>query len=156
MKRAVGFCNDPECEDYMKGVFLLNHTPPFACPACRKIGFMVPETGESEGKSRYWKEVRVEFNYDPLTRSYRDIAIIKDNSLEGTHNVYRLYSPLVKTEKRALKIAEGLLAALQGHPYFEGEFVPLSRDRVLNFCDPIDKFRRDLNILAKTWEGLRK
>ena len=38
MKRGVGYCENTECEDYAKGVFLLNHGDTFYCPRCRQLG----------------------------------------------------------------------------------------------------------------------
>ena len=38
MKRGVGYCGETECEDYAKGVFLLNHGDTFYCPRCRVLG----------------------------------------------------------------------------------------------------------------------
>jgi len=35
MKRGVGYCENTDCEDYAKGVFLLNHGDTFYCPRCR-------------------------------------------------------------------------------------------------------------------------
>ena len=36
MKRGVGYCENTDCEDYAKGVFLLNHGDTFYCPRCQK------------------------------------------------------------------------------------------------------------------------
>ena len=37
MKRGVGYCENTDCEDYAKGVFLLNHGDTFYCPRCRQL-----------------------------------------------------------------------------------------------------------------------
>ena len=38
MRRGVGYCESTQCEDYVKGVFLLNHGDTFYCPRCRQLG----------------------------------------------------------------------------------------------------------------------
>ena len=47
MKRGVGYCENTECEDYAKGVFLLNHGDTFYCPRCRQLGKPVGTLGGS-------------------------------------------------------------------------------------------------------------
>ena len=52
MRRAVGYCENigsrehGGCEDFGKGVFLLNHGDTFYCPRCREIGLVVTEKGK--------------------------------------------------------------------------------------------------------------
>jgi len=122
MKRGVGYCENTDCEDYAKGVFdcedyakgvfLLNHGDTFYCPRCRQLGKVEKERGFYTGNTDIFKEVRVEYNFDPINSLYREIAIVRDESLWGRNNVYTLQSPLIKTEKRALKVAEAILANL--------------------------------------------
>ena len=112
MKRGVGYCENTDCEDYAKGVFLLNHGDTFYCPRCRQLGKVEKERGFYTGNTDIFKEVRVEYNFDPINSVYREIAIVRDESLWGRNNVYTLQSPLIKTEKRALKVAEAILANL--------------------------------------------
>ena len=47
MKRGVGYCENTDCEDYAKGVFLLNHGDTFYCPRCRQLGKEVREIGRA-------------------------------------------------------------------------------------------------------------
>ena len=82
----------------------------FYCPRCRQLGKVEKERGFYTGNSDIFKEVRVEYNFDPIHGIYREIAIVRDESLWGRNNVYTLQSPLIKTEKRALKVAEAILA----------------------------------------------
>jgi ribosomal protein S27AE len=112
MKRGVGYCENTDCEDYAKGVFLLNHGDTFYCPRCRQLGKVEKERGFYTGNTDIFKEVRVEYNFDPINTVYREIAIVRDESLWGRNNVYTLQSPLIKTEKRALKVAEAILATI--------------------------------------------
>ena len=100
MKRGVGYCENTECEDYAKGVFLLNHGDTFYCPAAgssarwRRSGFY---TGNPTSSKR---------SREISTRS-RDLPRDRDRARReplGPNNVYTLQSPLIKTE--ALKVAE--------------------------------------------------
>jgi hypothetical protein len=105
MKRGVGYCENTDCEDYAKGVFLLNHGDTFYCPRCRQLGKVEKERGFYTGNSDIFKEVRVEYNFDPINGIYREIAIVRDESLWGDH-------PLLR---RALRgVPEEASPALQG------------------------------------------
>jgi len=154
-KRAVGYCEDTDCEDYAKGVFLLSHGPIFSCPRCRREGTVMPETGSYTSVSDIFKEVRIEYNFDPISRRYRELAIVRDDSLMGTHNVYTLESPLIKTEKRALKVAESLLANLNSSTslldLLEGR-LPRTSEFVLDIDQDRETFNRQLAILGKRLE----
>lgn len=150
--RGVGYCQNPRCEDYGKGVFLLNHGAAFSCPDCRHPGRVERENGQAQGESRVFREVRVEYNYDPELDLYRDIAIVQDVSLWGPTSSYTLRSPLVRTEKRALKVAEAILANLNratDGPI--GDEIPTSAETVLNLDSPRDEFLRKLEVLAHEW-----
>jgi ribosomal protein S27AE len=71
MKRGVGYCENTDCEDYAKGVFLLNHGDTFYCPRCRQLGKVEKERGFYTGNADVFKEVRVEYNFDPINTVYR-------------------------------------------------------------------------------------
>ena len=145
IKRAVGYCSQPECEDFEKGVFLLNHGDTFCCPRCKRVGFLEAEIGRSEGNCGIFKEVRVEYNFDPSTKTYRELAIVRDESLWGKCNVYHLRSPLIKTDKRALKVAESILANLniQERDLLPGE-IPRSYEMILSFDVTPEKFSEEI------------
>ncbi len=154
--RAVGYCENTDCEDYAKGVFLLNHGPVFPCPRCRAQGLVMPENGSYTTVSDIFKEVRIEYNYDPIARRYREIAIVRDESIMGTHNVYELESPLIKTEKRALKVAESLLANLNSpNGLFDLQIgkVPRTTEHLLTLDHDREHFARDLDLLSKRLEA---
>ena len=141
MKRGVGYCENTECEDYAKGVFLLNHGDTFYCPRCRQLGKVEKERGFYTGNSDIFKEVRVEYNFDPVHGIYREIAIVRDESLWGRNNVYTLQSPLIKTEKRALKVAEAILANLNRYRgLLNGDDIPRTTEIILSFDDDMDEF----------------
>ncbi len=159
MKRGVGYCKNTQCEDYAKGVFLLNHGDSFYCPRCRHQGEVEKERGFYTGDSDIFKEVRVEYNFDPTNTLYREIAIVRDESLWGRHNVYTLQSPLIKTEKRALKVAEAILANLNRYRgLLNDDEIPRTTEIIISFDDPFDVFQEKLHQLGKEWaaSGLRE
>jgi hypothetical protein len=153
MRRGVGFCGDAACEEHARGVFLLNHEGLFHCPSCRKRGHIEKERGSHLGAGKLFKEVRVEYNFDPVVGVYRDVGIVQDVSLWGRSNVYTLQSPLIRTEKRALKVAEAILANLNRCPEwaFKNE-IPNTSEVVLSLDEPIEEFSRKLALLADEWE----
>jgi ribosomal protein S27AE len=159
MKRGVGYCENSDCEDYGKGVFLLNHGDTFYCPRCRQLGKVEKERGFYTGNSDVFKEVRVEYNFDPTHGIYREIGIVRDESLWGRNNVYTLQSPLIRTEKRALKVAEAILANLNRYRgLLSGDDIPRTTEIILSFDDTYEEFDRKLKDLSKEWEasGLRE
>lgn len=150
LRRAVGYCTNLQCEDLHKGVFLMNHSEIFYCPRCRLTGMVEPEEGHYVGDSDIFKEVRVEYNFDPVTRIYRETAIVRDESLWGRNNTYTLKSPLIKTENRALKVAEAILSNLNRYGLSEGG-IPRTSETVLdfgvsreNFAAQCEKLRKEL------------
>ena len=105
------------------------------------------------------RNCRVEYNFDPIHGIYREIAIVRDESLWGRNNVYTLQSPLIKTEKRALKVAEAILANLNRYRgLLSGDDIPRTTEIILSFDDDFDEFSRRLKQLSKEWEasGLRE
>lgn len=156
MKRGIGYCSHTECEDYAKGVFLLNHGPDFFCPRCSRKGWTESERMSYTQVSDIFKEVRLEYNFDPLTGKYRELAIVRDEALVGTHNVYTLFSPLIKTEKRALKTAEAILANLsrvEGMEDLRLGRMPRTTEYLLQIDTSREDFDKQLHRLAKTLEG---
>ena len=111
MKRSVGICYGPNCAQFARPVFLLNQET-FNCPACKLSGEVVHEVSRSENSSRIYKEVRVEFDYNPIEKCFAQTAVVRDESLWGRNNAFHYSTPLVKTQKQALRMAEGMLAAL--------------------------------------------
>ena len=159
MKRGVGYCENTDCEDYAKGVFLLNHGDTLCCPRCRQLGKVEQERGYSTGNSDIFQEVRVEYNFDPIHGIYREIAIVRDESLWGRNNVYTLQSPLMKTEKRALNVAEAILANLNRYRgLLSGDDIPRTTEIILSFDDDFEECSGRLKQLSKEWEtgGLRE
>lgn len=115
VSRAVGYCYNEECSEKHKGIFILNPSVKFFCSICRSQGEIVKEFVEvSNEDDPIFTEVRVNFDYDPIERRYKGTAIVRDEGedLWGRTNVYTLNSPLIKTDKRALKVAETTLSNL--------------------------------------------
>ncbi len=160
MRRGVGYCmntgsiENEGCEEYAKGVFLLNHGNTFYCPRCRVVGMMVEETGKAEHNGcAPFKEVRCEFNYDPCSKRFREIAIVRDEAIWGTGAKYTLMSPLIKTEKRALKVAEAILANLQRYADLaEEDDIPRSTEVLLSLDDDLSVFVEKMKSLGEAWE----
>lgn len=67
------------------------------------------------GDSNIFNEVRVEFDFDPMTRRYRRAVCVRDESLLGRHNVYTLQSPFICTEQFADQTAAKLLSQLNSY-----------------------------------------
>jgi hypothetical protein len=79
------------------------------------LGFSEPERSESSAlpgnPDTVYKTVRVHFCYEPTNRRYKEIGIVDINEMKAG-DVYNLYSPLIKTEQRALKVAQATMCAL--------------------------------------------
>ena len=113
-RKMLGYCENTECEEYLKGSFMWMHTGPFACCKCKgSQGFLVAERGIRSGPANaIYGEVRIEYCYDPAQKKYCEIAILRDDSL-GIHvRTFTLQTPMIRTEKRAFKLANGYLATL--------------------------------------------
>jgi hypothetical protein len=62
-------------------------------------------------------------------------------------------SPLIKTEKRALKVAEAVLANLQRYAELVGgDEIPRSTEVVLTFDDDLNVFAEKMKKLGDSWE----
>jgi hypothetical protein len=59
--------------------------------------------------------VRVAFNHW-FAKGYQGVATVRDDTLQGQGNVYTYRAPTCRTEKRALKIAEGIFGNLSRRP----------------------------------------
>lgn len=149
-RRAVGYCLNEKCEEMTKGVFLLNHERAFYCPNCRVSGFIEKETGYAEGNAEVFREVRVEFCFEPIEREYKGIAIVRDEGLQSVNsNVYYIRSPLIRTEKRAMTVAERTLASLTDGEPDDGS-IPMTNETILNVNDP--DFVDRLRLLESKWQ----
>lgn len=159
MRRGVGYCMNEGgilaegCEDFAKGVFLLNHGKTFYCPRCRHQGLVLEEAGSVDRRiGEPFKEVRVEYNYDPLTKTFREIAIVRDEAIPSVGSSYVLKSPLIKTEKRALKVAESILANLQRYDFIATDDIPRATEILISFDEDYGTLAKKLKCLGDEWE----
>ena len=112
MRRGCGYCDNEDCIDYLKGVFLLKHGSLFYCPKCRERGFISEEIRVDYGTpNEVYKTVRVHFGFNPASRTHTEIGVVDIPELR-LGGLYEIYSPLIRTEKRALQLAEVTLCAL--------------------------------------------
>lgn len=158
--RAVGYCENSDCVQKHRGVFLLNNPGEFYCPCCREEGFVEAEEGSFSGNPEMFNEVRVEFDFAPADRTYSATAIVRDESLGDVnqhgipHGVYVIRSPLVKTHVRALKVAESVLSTLSVYGGLdEKSELPRSSEVLLSFDKPRAEFAKDLVRLSESWEA---
>lgn len=151
MKRGVGYCENTDCEDYAKGVFLLNHGDTFYCPRCRQLGRVERERGFHSGEAPFFSEVRVEFDFVLPSGKFVSTAIVRDESLPGG-SVYTLRSPLIKTDKRALSVATALLGNLNLFGVNQGSN-PSTALTVISLDEDLGKLKEKLARLAGRLEG---
>ena len=157
MKRGVGYCENT-MRGLAKGVFLLNHGDTFYCPRCRQLGKWRRNAASTRELGHLQRSAR-RVNFDPINSVYREIAIVRDESLWGRNNVYTLQSPLIKTEKRALKVAEAILANLNRYRgLLNGDEIPRTTEIILSFDEPYEEFKRKVEQLGRELEqsGLRE
>ena len=159
LKRAIGICRNLECEDYNKDVFLINHGEFFTCPKCRKQGRYKQELGTTLNRTSLdFYQVRVEFAYDPDSDTFKSIAIVTDESMsKDGGNVYTLKSALIRTDKRALQVAEALLGNLMlaTEGIFDGNGVTRAKEHLLCFDSPLADVKRDLERLSQELQNSR-
>ena len=76
MKRGVGYCENTDCEDYAKGVFLLNHGDTFYCPRCRQLGKVEKERGfyRSLDAGESWKKTNSYISGGTGPHYYQELA----------------------------------------------------------------------------------
>lgn len=155
MDRGIGFCENEHCPDFEKGVFLFLHEGNyFRCGGCEKSSsHLVPEKGipEREGKVPF-SSVRVEFNYNPITRTYSNIISVTDDGFVGKSGVYTIQNPLCKTEGRAMKLATNLLSVVNERFQLDDselENAPRVRERILSFDKSLDDFKQELKELEE-------
>lgn len=151
IERGIAYCENVHCEDYLKGCFLFMHEGKWLCSRCNEYSdHLLAERGipDREGQVPF-NAVRVEYCYEPAQKRYTEIVQLTDESYQGPSGTYTLQAPLVKTPKRAAKMAESLLAILNEGVFLDDDLssVPKSHERILSFDKPADEFRKDLEAL---------
>jgi hypothetical protein len=138
VRRSAGFCMNVKCRDYAKGIFVLGANQGFFCSVCKLEGKLVSEGGRTAlYDGHIINEVRVEYNYCPATEVYREIAVVRDESI-GSGGTYVFQSPLIMNEKRAFKVAEYLIVNVNLGTGVHSDSV--FREHLLNFDDPREVF----------------
>ncbi|MBW2243319.1 MAG: hypothetical protein JRH01_15135 [Deltaproteobacteria bacterium] len=153
MKRGIGYCPNTDCEN-ADGVLLVSPGDTFFCRSCGRSGKVEKERGFRTRSTGIFREVRVEFNFEPIEARYREVAIVRDESLPARHDTYTLQSPLLKSEKRALKLAETVLVNLTRAPALTARDEILRRAEVLlSFDDDLAVLQRRLRQVSTVWEA---
>lgn len=152
MKRGAGYCRNQECEEFEKDVFLMNYAAAFDCPRCGERGVLEEERGFRTGGYELVREVRVEYGFDVFNDAYQRVAIVRDEALPERYSVYTLKSPIIQGEKRALRIAEAILANLLRYRGWlrDGE-ISRMEEITLSWDEPAEVFQEKLQQLAEAW-----
>ena len=114
MRRGAAHCRTADCPEYEKLVALVPFTLEHSCACCGQPAAIEAEFGTGLGSSRYYNEVRVYFGFDATTRTYTELVRREDESLFGQHSAYAFFTPLVRDRAEAERLAEILLARLNG------------------------------------------
>lgn len=149
-KRGVGFCDNTDCSEYTKGIFLMSpkYTTHFYCQQCRQYSNnIVMERWWKEGRGEVYKRVTVEYNYSGADRRYHEMAIVEDNDILVGAEI-RFQSALIKTDKRALKVAEKILSNAALNP--DVGAVKYS-EITLDYDMPPDQWHRFMQALERKW-----
>jgi hypothetical protein len=153
VRHGIGYCENADCEGSDK-VILPNEAEVFLCESCGQSGKVEMERGFLTGETGIIGEVRVEYDFDPRKGRYRATAIVRDESLPSGLDVYTRLSPLTRSEKLALGLAQALLLQLNRcrSPSSEAETVRAA-SFVLSFDDDIKLFRERLRHFRVQWEA---
>lgn len=147
--RTVWYCQTVYCEFFGKSKFMLDASDLHCCPACKELGHCEQERGCVTGEGETFREVRVNYFFDLVSNSYRKLAIVKDDSLRDKGKVYTFWTALVASDKRALQVAESLLANLS---YDEKELeegqVPNTTEFIMYLDGSRKDFQMQLNVLS--------
>jgi len=156
LKRAIGFCTNEDCQDYGKGNFLMEYREVYLCDRCDRLGRLKIESGNFHNENHCVREVRVEFCYDFVEDRYTGLAVVWDasQSPEGT-NTYEIHSPIIRTKKRALGVAESVLANLQRvrNPSNDCDNISANSETILNLDTNRTDFRRQCQELGIELSG---
>jgi len=145
---GMGYCQNADCGN-PDGIFLANASEAFFCGHCGERGKVEAERGFRTGKIGVFKEARVEYNFDPSRGRYREVAIVRDESLPTSYDVYTLRSPLIRSKKRALRFAETLFVDLNHCRGQAGRSkMPRAGEIILSFDDDLALFRQRLHQLS--------
>ncbi len=136
--RGVSYCSTEECREWKAPRFHLSAVfdpdKPYYCHCCRTPCEMVVDSFDYTGGHPF-RQVRVEFDYDSLEHRYRAVAIVTNHACEGI-GVHTFRTAMIKTEKRALEIAECRLSNLSFGADADRCFA------LVNFDHPLEEVKR--------------
>ncbi len=112
VRRGAGFCLWKACSAYAQAFFLLEAPQTFECPVCLRPGFVECERASREGPDLLYGEVRVDFDFDPVRRVYRNCALTTDGRLLGRQSSFTLQSPLIRSRERAIRVGRLMMRNL--------------------------------------------
>lgn len=144
--KGVGYCYNGNCPNFLSGLFVMNYSGnPNYCPKCRREVEVVVEVRDRVKEDVIYSSVEVSFDYNAVERRYMYRAIVAiEPKING--EMYHYSSPLVRTEKRALKIGESLINIINTG-YFVNDGT--AEETVLSLDKPHDEFEADLSKLDK-------
>ncbi len=157
LRWCIGYCLNDKCHSCFKGAFLLNPETEFQfiCGDCDVAGYVEHEKHKTTGAGEIYTECRVSFNYNPEERKYRGEAIIRREDIMP-ELIYKMSSPVVKGESRALKLAEGLLSHLTNGPKIQNGAIIEAHEKTLYWDDPRSLYLINLGKIGKQWENSQK
>ena len=152
--RGAGYCTNYGCVHYQTGTITLNHAGEFRCRQCKLEGIHELERAIFPPGVTVFARACVEYDFDAGTKEYRRAAIVQDDSLPPDGATYTLRSPLVSTDKRALVLAEALLANLNHYRTSPLDPHVRSAEHVLSLDAPRADFSQRLQDLSRHWPGM--
>lgn len=150
-KRSCGYCLNIDCRLRGKPIFLMGCTS-HTCEDCHHQCHVELERAKRLNEDLVYREVRLEFMFDPYEMRYRGLAIVRDEESTGT-NVLTMYAPRIIGSRRATTYAEKILACLQVLPEEEAIY---PRDFLVDLDKPIVQVRRDLEEMQYRMHYARK
>lgn len=148
-KRGAGYCMNESCEIYLKPSFVMHSEGQFLCHKCKEKGKIKIESFSVKNHEPVYKEVRVEFNYDPLTEQFKSLVIVRDEEIIDSANIFTLYTPSLAINKRALKVAEQLLNNLL--LVEDPGSVRFNFEDIVYTDEPIEMFKARLEMISNRW-----
>ena len=151
-RHSVGYCTNVKCDEFHKGVFLTGIHKQYYCMACRILGMVKKEEATIIGNSRYFSEIRIEYNFDGV--EFRELFVLRDENSSGG-STFMLKSPFIRTDKRADRVANVLLSHLNmlDRRIEDGE-IPMCTEITLDISSPT--FDIDLARVADLWQNINR
>jgi hypothetical protein len=149
MTRALGRCPNSSCQGYNKILFIPCTRDNYGkiCSVCGRERDIVKEhSRKTDTHNGVYRKVIVYSAYDFKEKIYRCQAIVEDEALEG--GTLEVWTPMVPTERKALKMAESLFAAIN----LTGTLT--TQPIVLDF--EAEDFGTELLALAAYWSSLEE